>query len=257
MILNSIEAGTGQSFVLLHGLFGAGKNLGVISRALAGREKGRVISLDMRNHGESPHDPDMRYATMAADVVDTMAALGVREATVIGHSMGGKVAMFLALTRPELVTRLVVLDIAPVAYSHGHEAFVAGMKALPLEAGLTRARAEKFLAAYVPEAAYRAFLLNNLLLGDAPRWRLGLDEILGAMADLTGWDVPAGVRPYEKRSIFIRGENSDYVRPSAAPAIAEFFPAAELFTIKGAGHWLHAEKPEEVVRAIRGFLNDE
>jgi pimeloyl-ACP methyl ester carboxylesterase len=254
MILNSIDTGTGECFVLLHGLFGAAKNLGVIARALAGR--GRVISLDMRNHGESPHGADMRYETMAGDVVETMAALGVGEATIIGHSMGGKVGMTLALTRPELVARLAVLDIAPVAYSHGHDAFVRAMKAVPLEPGLLRSRADELLAAYVPEAAYRAFLLNNLLLGDGPRWRLGLDEIHGAMADLTGWEEPAGVRPYEGKAIFIRGENSDYVRQSAAPAIARLFPTAGLFTIAGAGHWLHAEKPEAVVAALLGFLDE-
>ena len=254
MILNSIEAGTGKNFVLLHGLFGAAKNLGVIFRALAPR--GRVVAMDMRNHVESGHAAEMSYAAMAGDVVETAAALGVREATLIGHSMGGKVAMFLALTRPEMVARLAVLDIAPVAYQHGYEAFVAGMQAVPLTPGISRARADAVLAEYVPEAAFRAFLLNNLVLGEKPRWRLGLDEIFGAMPDLVGWEVPEGIKPYEKRSIFIRGENSDYVRESAAPAIAKLFPEAELFTIAGAGHWLHAEKPDAVVAALKGFLDE-
>jgi len=257
MILNSIESGTGPVFLLLHGLFGAARNLGVITRALSGRARGRVIALDMRNHGESGHDPEMSYAAMAGDVVETADALGVSAATVIGHSMGGKVGMYLALTRPAFCARLVVLDIAPVAYRHGYGAFVAGMKAVPLEAGLSRARADEVLAKYVPAAAFRGFLLYNLVLGDAPRWRLGLDEILGAMPELVGWEVPGWVRPYEGKSIFIRGEKSDYVRQGAAPAIGKWFPAAELVTIAGAGHWLHAEKPDEVVRAIRGFLNDE
>ena len=130
------------------------------------------------------------------------------------------------------------------------------MQAVPLTPGISRARADAVLAEYVPEAAFRAFLLNNLVLGEKPRWRLGLDEIFGAMPDLVGWEVPEGIKPYEKRSIFIRGENSDYVRESAAPAIAKLFPEAELFTIAGAGHWLHAEKPDAVVAALKGFLDE-
>jgi pimeloyl-ACP methyl ester carboxylesterase len=252
MILHSIETGSGPDVLLLHGLFGAAKNLGVIARALA--PKARVISLDLRNHGESEHAAEMTYRAMAADVAATMASLGVGRAMLVGHSMGGKVAMTLALTRPELVAKLAVLDIAPVTYNHGYESFVAGMKSITPSAGLTRHQADEALAAYVPEPAFRSFLLNNLILGDEPRWRLGLDEIWAAMPELLVWRDPPGAKPYAGEAVFIRGANSDYVRDSAREKIVALFPRGEIVLIPRAGHWLHAEQPKPVVAALEGFL---
>jgi len=252
MILNSIETGAGPPVVLLHGLFGAAKNLGVIARGLGALA--RVISLDMRNHGESPHADGMGYADMAGDVAETMAALGLQAALVVGHSMGGKTAMSLALSRPGLVEKLVVMDIAPVAYRHGHDSYVAAMRALPLTPSLTRHEADDTLAAAVPEAPMRSFLLNNLILGAAPRWRLGLAEIAGAMPDLMGWRDPPGGEPYSGPTLFIRGATSDYVRDSAWGAIVERFPGAVEKTIAEAGHWLHAEQPAAVIAALKEFL---
>jgi pimeloyl-ACP methyl ester carboxylesterase len=252
MILNSIEQGQGPDILVLHGLFGAAKNLGVIARALA--KQARVISLDARNHGDSGHDPAMDYEIMAEDVAQTIAELGVSRATVIGHSMGGKVAMMLALTRPDLVTRLAVLDIAPVPYHHGYDGYVAGMRAITPTPALTRHEADEKLAAYVPEPPFRSFLLNNLILGAAPRWRLGLEEIAGAMPNLLGWAPPAAARPFAGPTTFIRGANSTYVREDGVAALKTWFPHAALETIENAGHWLHAEQPEQVIAALEGFL---
>jgi pimeloyl-ACP methyl ester carboxylesterase len=252
MILNSIDSGSGPTVLLLHGLFGAAKNLGVIARALGARA--RVVSLDMRNHGDSPHAAEMTYDAMAADVAETLAAVGAGRAMVVGHSMGGKVAMTLALTRPELVAKLAVLDIAPVTYNHGYESFVAGMKSITPAAGLTRHQADEALAAYVPEPAFRSFLLNNFILGDEPRWRLGLDEIWAAMPELLVWRDPPGAKPFEGETIFIRGARSDYVRDSARETIAKLFPHSEVVAIAEAGHWLHAEQPKQVIAALEGFL---
>jgi pimeloyl-ACP methyl ester carboxylesterase len=252
MILNSIETGAGQPLILLHGLFGAAKNLGVIARGLSAQA--RVISLDLRNHGESPHAEGMGYADMAGDVAETMAALGLAAALVVGHSMGGKTAMSLALSRPELVRKLVVMDIAPVAYTHGHDGYVAAMRALPLTPALTRHEADAALAAAVPEPPMRSFLLNNLILGAEPRWRLGLAEIAGAMPQLIGWKDPPGARPYGGPALFLRGATSDYVPDSAWGAIEERFPAAEEKNVAEAGHWLHAEQPAAVIAALKEFL---
>jgi len=252
MILNSIEQGQGPPILLLHGLFGAAKNLGVIARALAAQA--RVISLDARNHGDSPHDPAMTYEIMAADVAETAASLGITQATIIGHSMGGKTAMMLALTGPALVSRLAVLDIAPIPYTHGYDDYVAGMRALTPAPDLTRHEADRRLAAYVPEPPFRAFLLNNLLLGPHPRWRLGLEEIAGAMPNLLGWSPPAAAQPYSGPSAFIRGATSTYVREDGQAAIKSWFPAASLETIDHAGHWLHAEQPDKVIVALQRFL---
>jgi pimeloyl-ACP methyl ester carboxylesterase len=252
MILNSIEQGQGPEILLLHGLFGAAKNLGIIARAL-GRHA-RVITLDARNHGESGHDAAMTYEIMAGDVAETMASLGVEAATIIGHSMGGKTAMMLALTRPELVTSLAVLDIAPVTYNHGYDGYVAGMRAITPTPDLTRHEADAKLAEYVPEPPFRSFLLNNLLLGPEPRWRLGLEEIAGAMPNLLAWKTPEAAAPYEGPAAFIHGANSDYVRKAGVAAIRAWFPHAALTTIENAGHWLHAEQPDRVIAALERFL---
>jgi len=249
MRLNFLDQGDGPPVVLLHGLFGAAKNLGVLARALAATH--RVISMDMRNHGDSPHDAVMNYSSMAADVAETMDSLGMGTAAVVGHSMGGKTAMVLALTEPARVAKLAVLDIAPMTYHHNYAAYVAAMQALPLTPKLTRAQADAALGDAVETAAMRAFLLNNLTLGETPHWRLGLEEIGGAMQDLFAWqDVGA---PYQGPALFLRGGSSDYVGPEAEPEIKRLFPQAEIVTVEGAGHWLHAEKPAEVIAAVQAF----
>ena len=252
MILNSIEQGDGPPVILLHGLFGTARNLGAVARGLS--PQARVISLDLRNHGESPHDPDMDYATMAADVAETMEAKGLPAARLIGHSMGGKVAMTLALAQPELVTRLAVLDIAPVVYHHAYDGYVEAMQAIPLSDALTRRAANELLTEAIPDDALRVFLLSNLVLGEHPHWRFGLNEIGGAMEELLGWDDPADAKPYAGKSLFLRGGNSGYVLPKTYERISELFPAAKIATIENAAHWLHAEQPNAVIEALRAFL---
>jgi len=252
MILNTITAGDGPHVILLHGLFGAAKNLGAITRGLA--PVARVLAMDLRNHGESPHGQGMTYAALADDVLESAASLGVEHAVVIGHSMGGKVAMTIALSRPDFVMRLAVLDIAPVTYRHEYDDYVRAMRALDLSPGLTRAGADLALAPAVPDSSLRAFLLNSLVLGPTPHWRLGLAEIANGMSDLVAWVDPPGWSPYPGPALFLRGGNSDYVRPSARPAIAARFPAAAAQEIDGAGHWLHAEKPQQVISALKEFL---
>jgi pimeloyl-ACP methyl ester carboxylesterase len=252
MILNSIIQGEGPPILLLHGLFGAAKNLGVIARGLS--TGARVISLDLRNHGESPHVDGMDYAAMAGDVAETAASLGIASALVAGHSMGGKTAMALALTRPDLVARLVVMDIAPVAYDHGYDTYVAAMRAVPLSPGVTRHAADAALAAAIPEAPLRSFLLNNLILGPKPHWRAGLAGIGAAMPDILDWQDPPGATPYTGPTLFLRGGASDYVPDTAFEAIMARFPAARIETLAGAGHWLHAEQPAKVIAELKEFL---
>ncbi|MDE2239235.1 MAG: alpha/beta fold hydrolase [Rhodospirillales bacterium] len=252
MILNVLDAGEGPPLVLLHGLFGAARNLGVLSRALS--SSFRVLGFDLRNHGESPRGNIMDYATMAGDVAETLAGLGIARARICGHSMGGKTAMTLALSAPEMVEKLVVMDIAPVTYRHDYADLVAAMRAVPLSAALTRGEADKAMAATVKQAPLRAFLLNNLVLGEAPHWRLGLDEISANMANLFRWDDPPGAVPYAGPALFLCGADSDYVPPSAEPEILRRFPQARVERVEGASHWLHAEKPREVVAALQEFF---
>jgi pimeloyl-ACP methyl ester carboxylesterase len=195
----------------------------------------------------------MTYQLMADDVAETLAAKNVQRAFVVGHSMGGKSAMTLALTRADLVEKLVVMDIAPVSYNHSYDDYAAAMLAMPLNPNMTRLEADTALADAIPEPAFRGFLLNNLILGAAPRWRVALPEIKAAMPNLINWEDPEGAA-YTGPTLFLRGANSDYVRPSADAKINTLFPNAQRASIEGAGHWLHAEKPHEVIAALQEFL---
>jgi esterase len=251
MILHATEAGQGDSVVLLHGLFGSARNFGAVQQQLARRC--RVIALDLRNHGASPHDGDMRYAAMAADVLQTLDGLAALPATLLGHSMGGKVAMKAALTQPDAVARLIVADIAPVAYPPHHRAIAEAMASLPLSPGMTRAQASGALSEAVPDAAMRAFLLQNLELGAAPAWRIGLTEIIAALPVIEGWQTPADAR-YGGSTLFMAGAASDYIRAEHRPAIRALFPNARFVTLKNAGHWLHAENPSGFVAVVEAFL---
>ena len=253
MLLNTVEAGGGGSpLVILHGLFGAARNWGAIGRRLSARH--RVLAMDLRNHGTSPRADAMDYASMAADVAETMEAAGAAPAALLGHSMGGKTAMALALTRPELVSRLLVADIAPTPYPPRQARIVSAMRAVPLRPGLGRREADAaLLAEGVQDPATRAFLLQNLRFeGEAPAWRCGLDEIAAAMADIEGF--PDFAASYEGPALFLLGERSDYVQPEHRPRIRELFPAARFLSLRGTGHWLHAEKPEEFVAVAESFF---
>jgi esterase len=252
VILNAIQAGEGPPVILLHGLFGAARNFGAVQRALAPRF--RVIALDMRNHGDSPHAPDMRYPTLAADVRDTLQSLGIERAAVVGHSMGGKAAMALALRWPDLAGRLLVADIAPVIYQHGNSAIAQAMAAIPLTPTLTRPQADAALAQAVPRADIRAFLLQNLRFGAQPHWRIGLQEINTEIPDLEGWiDLPG---TYPGPALFVTGANSDYVLPEHRPIIRSKFPTARFVAIKNAGHWIHADNPAGFLSVLEAFLQD-
>ncbi|HET6185279.1 MAG TPA: alpha/beta fold hydrolase [Acetobacteraceae bacterium] len=247
MILHARSQGSGPPVALLHGLFGSGRNLGAIQRALASHF--RAIALDLRNHGDSPHAASMSYPEMAADVAATLGALGALPAAVLGHSMGGKVAMRLALDRPDAVGRLIIADIAPVPNPPRFAAIAEAMRAL--RPGLSRAAADAALRSAVPDAGLRAFLLLNWR---AEGWRIGLDNIIANLAAIEGWDAPAGAR-YEGPVLFVTGARSDYVRPEHRPAIRALFPAARFVAIKDAGHWLHADNQAAMIAVVEAFLH--
>ena len=212
MILHGVETGEGPALVLLHGLFGQARNFGTVQRRLA--TQFRVIALDLRNHGASPHGGGMAYADMAADVAESLAARGAGAALVVGHSMGGKVAMRLALDFPLAVARLVVVDIAPVTYASAFEGYAAAMAAMELHPGLTRAAADAALAPAVADPAVRQFLLQNLAFGDPPRWRIGLAGIAAGLPDIESW--PAVTARYAGPTLFVAGERSATFAPSIA-----------------------------------------
>ncbi|RDW13648.1 alpha/beta fold hydrolase [Paracoccus thiocyanatus] len=254
MMLNMMVTGTDSDrppAVLAHGLFGSGRNLGGLARRLG--ESRRVISVDMRNHGDSFHDPDHGYPALAADLAQVVQDAG-GQADVLGHSMGGKAAMMLALTRPDLVRRLVVLDIAPFAYGHSQEGLIDAMQAVDLAGLRLRSQADARLAEHVTDPGVRAFLLQSLdLKADPPRWKFNLPALRSQMPLLVGWpDAPKA--SFTGPALFLAGEESDYCRAPQAAAIRAHFPQAKIRAIAGAGHWLHADRPEEVAAAVSAFL---
>ena len=254
MMLNMIVTGTDTNqppVLLAHGLFGSGKNLGGLARRLA--ETRRVISVEMRNHGDSFHDPDHSYPALAGDLAEVIAANG-GQADVLGHSMGGKAAMMLALTHPGAVRRLVVADIAPTAYAHSQNHLVDAMRGMDLSNLTLRSEADRRLASEVSEEGTRAFLLQSLdLKADPVRWRLNLDLLHAEMDKITGW--PDTDRQYTGPALFLSGSNSRYVRDEHHARITALFPKARFQQIEGAGHWLHAERPREFEAALRDFLD--
>ena len=252
MRLQALEAGQGPPLVLLHGLFGSARNWGAVQKALAADF--RVVALDLRNHGASPHAPGMKYAAQAEDVAETLAALGIENAALLGHSMGGKAAMMLALTQPEMVERLIVADIAPRPYPPALRATVAAMQAAPLHAGLTRQEADQSLRAAVPEAPIRSFLLQNLRFeATPPAWRIGLTEIAAAMPEIEAFAPPPGAR-FTGPALAMAGALSPYIRAEDHAGFRALFPRISFASIPRAGHWLHAENPEGFLATLKTFL---
>lgn len=255
MILRSIDmgaAGEGPPLVMLHGLLGSARNFGTLQRHLA--QARRVIALDLRNHGDSPHEQRMDYAAMAADVAETLEALGALPAMVMGHSMGGKVAMRLALSAPQAVARLLVSDIAPVAYPPSHGVLVEALEGLRLEPSLSRGEADAALSQAIPEAGVRAFLLQNLRPGSPASWRVGLAQLAAALPAITGWEDLPGDAPYAGRCLVVAGARSAYITAEGRAAFARRFPSARFVTVKEAGHWVHADNPAGFLAVLEAFL---
>ncbi|KAH9909807.1 alpha/beta-hydrolase [Xylariomycetidae sp. FL2044] len=248
-----------KPIIFMHGLFGSKKNNRSVSRVLARDLKRHVYTLDLRNHGESPHDPRHDYLAMADDVAGFITDHGLKNPTLIGHSMGGKTALALALAEPDMINDVVAVDIAPVDAALGGPfgKYVQGMKKIE-EAGVTRqSEADKILQEYEKELPVRQFLLGNLHRpADSPtqRFRVPLGT-LGRALDNMG-DFPfkdPSRRRFERPALFVRGTRSHYVPDEVIPLVGQFFPRFRLVDVE-AGHWLISEKPEEFLRAVIEFL---
>ncbi|MEL7466957.1 MAG: alpha/beta fold hydrolase [Pseudomonadota bacterium] len=257
--LNIIEiaadgAETEPPLVVAHGLFGSAKNFSSLGRKLAdGR---RVVLVDMRNHGESPWDDDVTYPAMAEDLADVIRTHCGGRAVVLGHSMGGKAAMALALEHEDLLAGLIVADIAPIAYDHTHQPFITAMRAADLTGVTRRSQVDPMLADAIPIDMMRAFILQNLLIEDGTaRWRLNLVALDEGMPDLIGWPRALMETQFGVRALFVYGGASDYMSPLLQPRVLEQFPKAQFDAIPGAGHWLHAEKPAEFLSIVSGWLD--
>ena len=247
---------TGSRIVFCHGLFGQGKNWTQAARQLAADH--RVLLVDMPNHGRSAWTKEFDYLDMA----DSVAALldAGDPVALVGHSMGGKVAMLVALRHPHLVERLCVVDVSPVAYQHVSDfrGYIGSMRALDLGSLQRRDEADAALAGAVPDPVVRSFLLQNLRReGDSWRWQINLELLDDAMADLGGFPAERldGVAPYDGPVLWIGGERSDYVRDEYAAEMDRWFPRNRRVTIKGAGHWVHSEQPEVFLEVLRSFVS--
>ncbi|MET6676965.1 esterase [Citrobacter amalonaticus] len=235
--------------VLVHGLFGSLDNLGVLARDLVNDHD--IIQVDMRNHGLSPRDPVMNYPAMAQDLLDTLDAQHIEKATFIGHSMGGKAVMALSALAPERIASLVAIDIAPVDYHvRRHDEIFTAINAVTASQAKTRQQAAEIMREHLNEEGVIQFLLKSFVDGE---WRFNVPVLWEQYPHIVGWEtIPAWDHP----ALFIPGGNSPYVTEAYRADLLAQFPQARAHVIAGAGHWVHAEKPEAVLRAIRRYLNE-
>jgi pimeloyl-ACP methyl ester carboxylesterase len=253
-ILHAAEYGEGEPVAILHGLFGSGRNWASIAQRLAAHW--RVITFDLRNHGASPWSDTMDYVAMADDVRTAMQARGHNRYSLIGHSMGGKVAMAATLMEPTAIEGLVVVDIAPVTYpTMPYAAYVHAMRGLDLGAITRRREADTKLAGAVGDPTERAFLLQNLVLGEgAPHWRINLGAIEAALPTLAGFPaMPAGAR-YDGPALFIAGGRSHSLGAAQEPTVTTRFCNAAVVRLADAGHWVHTDAPEAFLSVVEAFL---
>ncbi|MFT5879016.1 MAG: esterase [Moritella sp.] len=252
MLLNHKIYGQGDPVIVIHGLFGSATNLGMLSKQL--KTDHQVIAVDVRNHGLSERHHSMHYDDMANDIIQLMDHLAINQAHLVGHSMGGKIAMRCALNFPQRVASLVVADIAPVSYPARHDNVFRGLKNIPLANINSRSEAQEKLAEYVEAAGVQQFLLKGLHKNDQGQYDFyyALGTIINEYDNISDW--PDIEKKYDKPVLFIKGMNSDYITNTHKSAIGHYFPNATAKLIQGAGHWLHAEKPAAFNKIIVDFL---
>jgi esterase len=250
--LNYKEFGQGEPVIILHGLFGMLDNWQTIARQLS--EKYLVYVIDQRDHGRSPHTDSIDYQLLAEDLKNFMESHWIYKARIIGHSMGGKIAMQFAINNPDMVEKLIVIDIAPKVYKGGHEVIIDTLLSINLGKLTDRKEAENQIAKRITEAGIIQFLLKNLTRNEetgAFEWKMNLtniyanyEKILGAISD----------GKFEGETLFVRGAKSDYILEQDEKIIHDFFPKANIKTIENAGHWVHAEQPKALLEMILAFL---
>ena len=252
MILFERHFGSGEPLIILHGLFGQSDNWTSIARKLG--EHFTVYTLDLRNHGQSGHDNVMNYDIMADDLLETIDYLGIQKMHLIGHSMGGKVAMLFALKYPERLNRLIIADIGPRFYEPHHQKILHGLNQLDLGSLTSRADAENELSNLIPDAGTRQFLLKNLYRNNDGgfSWRFNLPIITNEINRI-GEKLPSGI--CSTSTLFFHGGESDYIIPSDYSDILKIFSNAEFQIMQGAGHWLHAENPAEFIRITNWWID--
>jgi len=255
-ILNYQQSGTGEHLVLIHGLFGSLENLNMVAKPLS--KSHCVTSIDVRNHGNSFHADSMTYDELAQDVINLLDYLNIQNCILLGHSMGGKIAIQIALEQPERIKKLVVADIAPVSYPPHHLEIISGLQAIDLSKVHKRKDADEQLAHYVDNIGVRQFLLRNLALNEEGKFtfKCSLADISkGYPQIMKANELPANKVPYSGKTLFIKGGNSDYIQSQHRAAIAKLLPNSKAKIIQGAGHWLHAEKTAAFNKIVSDFIN--
>lgn len=253
-LLHSKILGEGKPLLILHGFLGMSDNWKTLGAQYA--ENGfQVHLLDQRNHGKSFHSPDFDYELLAKDVQNYMVHHNIGSAYVMGHSMGGKTAMQLATSHPELVSKLIIADIAPKFYPPHHQDIVDGLATLDLDQISSRTEADEVLSKSIRNFGIRQFLLKNLYWVDQGKlgFRFNFDVLRNKMEEIG--DNIGTTALYEGPTLFLRGDRSEYIQPNDLPEIKKHFPYAHLETIENAGHWLHAENPEQFFEKSFSFLN--
>ena len=250
LVFEEYGQATQPALLILHGFFASSRNWRKIARKLA--ENLHIYLLDMRNHGDSPHDAIMDYPSMAADIELFLDSQQLNRANILGHSMGGKAAMWLALSHPERINKLIVADIAPVSYRHSFDNLIQALKQLPLDKLTNRKQADSLLSGPIPESSFRQFLLQNLVLKEGKySWRIDLDVFSNTADDIIAFPDTGTMQAYSDKVLFLAGETSNYIDQQS---VEKLFPKAEVKTIEKAGHWLHAEQPEAFCDAVNEFL---
>jgi esterase len=241
------EFGSGPPLIILHGLFGSSDNWLSISRTLS--DHYHVITVDLRNHGQSFHHPSHRYPDLAGDVADLIHHLNLDQVVVVGHSMGGKVAMQLAHDFPELISRQVVVDIFPMAYPSHHDLIFKGLNAVPLDTIVKRSDADSDMSKWISEPSLRQFLLKSLKVEPGKnRWAFNLKDLISEYDAILA--APSFFHPILTPTVFIMGENSEYLNDVGDERRKQWLPESTVEIVPNAGHWVHAENPQRVVELI-------
>jgi esterase len=250
MQLHYQSIGDGQPLILLHGLFGSSDNWGTIAKHFS--QTHQVICVDLRNHGKSPHHHSQSYAEMASDLLELCDALHLDTIHLLGHSLGGKVAMQFATQYPERMNMLIVVDMAMRSYTDEHTHLMDAMMSVDLDSMQTRSDVDKALSHPISNMMIRQFLLMNLVkTGNGLRWRINLPALKANYFNM----IQSVQAQYHHPSLFIYGERSDYINNSDISHIQTYFTQAK-FTSLPTGHWVHAEAPAAFIKAVSTFLID-
>lgn len=253
MNLHSNIIGEGKPFVILHGFLGMGDNWKTLARQFS-ESNFEVHLVDQRNHGRSFHADEFDYELMAEDLKRYCNENNLNDIVLLGHSMGGKTAMFFAAKYPELVNKLLVADISPRYYPVHHDAILEGLSSLDFTEIKSRGEADEALSAYVPEMGTRMFLLKNLYWVEKGQLGLRMNlEVLKEQVSEVGEALPVHAT-FDKETMFLRGDKSEYIGETDEAIINRHFPNSKIVTITNAGHWLHAENPEEFYDAVKDFI---